>query len=107
MERRISTGKEKCLFKGNGPATLTILGYKNWKQFLRCNERELTPSEIVDLEYAADYNNFSVEGVVRVEWPLVTVEFKADKFLGECSNSGNCLALQASESCMVPSISQT
>ena len=82
-ERRISTGTEKCLFKGNGRATLTILGYKNWKQFLRCNERELTPLEIMELEYAADYNNFSVEGVVRVEWPVVTVEFEADKFLGE------------------------
>ncbi len=62
--RRLSSGA-KCLFKGRGRATLTVLGYRNWKGFLKCNERELTSEEIADVEKAADYENFSVEGVVR------------------------------------------
>ena len=82
QERRLS-GSGRCFFKGNGRATLTILGYKNWKQFFMCNERALTPQEIDDLEYAANYKNFCVEGVVRVEWPDVRVEFEVDRFLGE------------------------
>ena len=70
------------MFKGSGRATLTILGYKHWKEFLKCNDRDLKPKEIEDLERAADYHNFAVEGVVRVEWPEVTVEFEMEKFLG-------------------------
>ncbi len=83
--RRLSSGA-KCLFKGRGRATLTVLGYRNWKGFLKCNERELTSEEIADVEKAADYENFSVEGVVRVEWPEVTLDFRMDRFLGECSS---------------------
>lgn len=78
--RKVSEGR--CSFKGNGKATLTILGYRNWKTFLKCNDRDLTDEEAFDVEYAADYHNFSVEGVIRVDWPDVTLEFNMDKFVG-------------------------
>lgn len=80
--RRWSTGG-KCLFKGRGRATLTVFGYQNWQDFLKCNDRELTSEEIARVEMAADYENFSVEGVIGVEWPDIRLEFKMDRFLGE------------------------
>ena len=77
--RKFSEGR--CIFKGSGNATLTILGYKSWKQFLKCNDRILTHEEAIDIEYAADYQNFNVKGVIRVDWPDVTIEFNMDKFI--------------------------
>ena len=77
--RKISEGR--CIFKGSGSATLTILGYQSWKQFLKCNDRALTYEEATDIEYAADYQNFNVKGVIRVDWPDVTIEFNMDTFI--------------------------
>ncbi len=82
-EARRLSDSGKLLFKGRGRATLTVLGYRNWKDFLKCNERELTSEEIANVEMAADYDNFNVEGVIRVEWPDITLEFRMDRFLGE------------------------
>lgn len=87
--RKFSEGR--CVFKGRGSATLTILGYKNWKEFLKCNDRDLTPEEADDIESAADYQNFNVKGVIRVDWPDVTIEFNMDKFISTlCVCIGVC-----------------
>lgn len=82
QSRRLS-GTGKCLFKGSGQATLTILHFNHWKTFFACEGFALRPDEIAELQTAASYENYNVEGVVHVEWPLVTVEFNMDKFLGE------------------------
>ena len=80
--RRLS-GTGKCLFKGSGKATLTILHFDHWKTFFVCEGLALGPDEIQRLQTAANYENYSVEGTVHVEWPLVTVEFNMEEFLGE------------------------
>lgn len=80
--RRLS-GTGKCLFKGSGQATLTILHFNHWKTFFECKGLALTPNETAELQTAANYENYNVEGTVHVEWPLVTVEFNMDEFLGE------------------------
>ena len=81
-ERRSS---QKAFFMGRGRAVLTILDFNHWKDFFKRDGRNLTMEEKVDIEYAANFDNFSVDGKVRVEWPEVTVEFNMDRFLGECS----------------------
>lgn len=78
--RKISEGK--CPFKGRGKATLTILGYQNWKRLLKCNDHVLNEDEIEALQSVANYSNYGAEGVIKVEWPTVAVEFDMNKFLG-------------------------
>ena len=80
--RRLS-GTGKCLFKGSGVATLTIFNFDHWKTFFHRDGRALSEDEIDELQFSADYQNFNVKGSIYIEWPLVTVEFNADKFLGE------------------------
>ena len=82
LGRRPSRGSQDSLFRGKGKAVLTILGYKNWKSFLKVEDRDLTVEEMVDIEYSADYDNFAVEGQIRVNWPDITVEFNMDRFTG-------------------------
>lgn len=79
-ERRSS---QKASFMGRGRAVLTILDFNHWKNFFKRDGRDLTMEEKVDIEYAASFDNYSVDGKVRVDWPEVTVEFNMDRFLGE------------------------
>ena len=82
--RRISgAGDGVCLYVGNGSATLTIYGYRHWMEFLKCNEMPLSDEDIDALESAASCRNYSIEGTIKVNWPVVTVEFEMEKFLGE------------------------
>lgn len=74
---------QKAIFMGHGRAVLTILDFNNWKPFLKRDGRALTVGEISEIEEAANYDNFSVDGKIRIEWPEVAVLFKMDLFLGE------------------------
>ena len=76
------TSEGRFAFKGSGIATLTILGYQNWKQ-LKCNGQPLKEDEVASLQSAANYSNYGTEGVIKIEWPAITVEFDMNKFLGK------------------------
>ena len=73
-----------CFFKGSGRAVLNVYGFQEWKYFFDCNERGITEPVADLIESKADFENFTVEGTITVEWPDVTLTFNMDKFLGKC-----------------------
>ncbi len=73
---------QALLFMGRGRAVLTITDFDAWKPFFKQDDQELTVELIDAIEQAATYENYSVEGKIRVQWPEVILEFNMDRFLG-------------------------
>ena len=76
-----------AMFMGRGRALLTVMDtdghFEHWKPFFKVYGQDL-PDPLIDaIEEKASYDNFTIEGKIRVEWPKVILEFNLDRFLGK------------------------
>ncbi len=71
-------------FMGRGRAVLTIRDFHSWKVFFKRDDQELSEELVETIEQVADasYDNYCVEGKIRIEWPEVFLDFNMDRFLG-------------------------
>ena len=85
--RQASSPDGTLLFKGSGDATLTLIGFQSWKEFLRRGDRPLAEAEVERIEAATTLENFAVGGRIAVSWPEVEISFSMDDYIG---NSRSC-----------------